>query len=49
LDAFDHFPDTADLLRLIVWNCDVEFVFQCEQDIDAIHRIDAQPEMSYRW
>src|ERR1700719_4639213 len=42
LDAFDHFPYAADLLCLLVWYRDVELVFQREQDIDAVHRIDAQ-------
>src|SRR5579864_315793 len=41
-DALDHLPDAADLLGLLVGNRDVELVFQREQDIDAVHRIDAQ-------
>src|ERR1700722_11045228 len=41
-DTVDHFADGLDLLRVFVFDLDVELTFEIEEDIDAVHRIDAQ-------
>src|SRR5580700_279197 len=41
-DAVDHFADGLDLLRVFVFDFDIELTLQVKEDIDAVHRINAQ-------
>ena len=41
-DTVDHFANCLDLLCVFVFDLDVELAFQVEEDVDAVHRIDAQ-------
>jgi len=37
-----HVANAADRLHFLIRNIDIEFVFEGEDDIDAIHGVDAQ-------
>ena len=39
---FDHVANTADGLHFLIGHIDVELVFQREDDVDAVHGVDAQ-------
>ena len=40
--SFHHVADAADVLHFFVGNVDIELVFEREDDVDAVHRVDAQ-------
>src|ERR1700722_14055973 len=41
-DAVDHFADGLDLLRVFVFDFDIELPLQVKEDVNAVHRINAQ-------